>query len=249
MNKSNYILIAFLGITGATSALVKRYISKPATKVESTTSDYEKAKQILVDLNTYYAEHPDYEAQVEHVLYSNHSSQIAYESYQGFYRHSKSKEHSVLMGIETIHDGQTKVVVDTNSKSITLHTAPSTVATTGIELESALKICSSIQIKDSGKISTITLVFSGNNYPLSKMTVAIQANRIMALEMWHNESVPDENGTAIKPRTKIVYSNYKENKRYVGNEFKLERILQFKNKSIIPNQKFKNYRILDLRTK
>lgn len=103
MQKSKYLLVLFLGIAGVSSAIISSNFKTISVGVNPPT-DIELAKKVLVDLNSFYAENPDYEAEVIHSLFSNHTAKSAYESYSGYYKHSKSREHNVLMGFETIQN-------------------------------------------------------------------------------------------------------------------------------------------------
>jgi len=218
------------------------------TVLPAVPHDLEKAERILVDLNSYYLEHPNYGVTVTHALYSHYNAQTADETYTGYYRRNKLKEHSVLMGIETIQNEQTKVVIDTNSKLVMVYNTIPMANSPGIEIISALKLCSSIHVNDKGAESRIELDFQDNQYPLSKMVIAIVDHRLTVLEMWHNEAVTDDNGEIIKPRTKISYSNYQENKKFSAKEFSTGHVVELKNSAIIPAESYSLYRIMDLRS-
>jgi membrane peptidoglycan carboxypeptidase len=152
------------------------------------------------------------------------------------------------MGIETIQNEQTKVVIDTNSKLVMVYNTIPMANSPGIEIISALKLCSSIRVNDKGTKSTIELDFQDNQYPLSKMVIAIVDHRLTVLEMWHNEAVTDDNGEIIKPRTKVSYTDYQENKKFSAKEFAIGHIVELKNSVITPKAEFSLYRIMDLRT-
>jgi hypothetical protein len=248
MKKSVCLLLVLIGITGFSMGYVNNVGPKSKTVLPAVTNDLEKAERILVDLNSYYLEHPNYGVTVTHALYSHYNAQTADETYTGYYRRNKLKEHSVLMGIETIQNEQTKVVIDTNSKLVMVYNTIPMANNPGIEIISALKLCSSIRVNDKGAESTIELDFQDNQYPLSKMVIAIVDHRLAVLEMWHNETVTDDNGEIIKPRTKVYYTNYQENKKFAGKEFDNGHIVEIKNQAVIPKQKYINYRIMDLRT-
>ncbi|MEY3099584.1 MAG: hypothetical protein RIS63_477, partial [Bacteroidota bacterium] len=113
MKKSVCLLLVLTGITGFSMGYANNVGPKSKTVLPAVTNDLEKAERILVDLNSYYVEHPNYTATVTHALYSNYNAQTADETYTGYYRHNKLKEHSVLMGIETIQNEQLRVVIDT----------------------------------------------------------------------------------------------------------------------------------------
>jgi hypothetical protein len=80
------------------------------------------------------------------------------------------------------------------------------------------------------------------------MVIAIVDHRLTVLEMWHNEAITDENGEIIKPRTKVSYTNYQENKKFAAKEFAIGHIVELKNSAITPKDEFSLYRIMDLRT-
>jgi hypothetical protein len=248
MKKSVCLLLVLIGITGFLMGYVNNVGPKSKTVLPAVTHDLEKAEKILVDLNTYYLEHPNYEAGVEHSLYSNYNAQTADETYTGYYRRNKLKEHSVLMGIETIQNEQFKVVIDTNSKLVMVYNTIPMANNPGIEIISALKLCSSIRVNDKGAESRIELDFQDNQYPLSKMVIAIVDHRLAVLEMWHNEAITNDNGEIIKPRTKVSYTNYQENKKFSAKEFAIGHIVELKNSVITPKAEFSLYRIMDLRT-
>jgi hypothetical protein len=248
MKKSVGILVMLIGIAGMSKANAITIGPFPKSLVAATSNDLEKAEKILVDLNTYYLEHPNYEAGVEHSLYSNYNAQTADETYTGYYRHNKLKEHSVLMGIETIQNEQLRVVIDTNSKLVMVYNTIPMANNPGIEIISALKLCSSIRVNDKGAKSTIELDFQDNQYPLSKMVIDIVDHRLAVLEMWHNEAITDENGEIIKPKTKVSYTDYQENKKFSAKEFAIGHIVELKNSVITPKAEFSLYRIMDLRT-
>jgi hypothetical protein len=249
MKKSIGLFLVLIGITGFSMGYVNTVGPNSKMVLPAVTHDLEKAERILVDLNSYYLEHPNYGVTVTHVLYSNHVIQTPDETYMGFYRRNKSKEHSVLMGIETIQNEQFKVVIDTNSKLVMLENSTPMTNTAGLEVVSALKLCSSVKVNINGNESTIDLNFQGNQYPLSKLTIVIVNHRLSTLEMWHNETVTDDNGSIIKPRIKVSYTNYQENKKFSAKEFAIGHIVELKNSAITPKAEFSLYRIMDLRTK
>lgn len=248
MKKSVGLFLVLIGITGFSMGYVNTIGPFSKSLVAATSNDLEKAERILVDLNSYYLEHPNYSATVTHALYSNYNAQTADESYSGFYRHNKLKEHSILMGIETIQNEQFKVVIDTNSKLVMVYNTIPMANNPGIEIISALKLCRSIHVNDKGAESRIELDFQDNQYPLSKMVIAIVDHRLTVLEMWHNEAITDENGEIIKPRTKVSYTDYQENKKFSAKEFAIGHIVELKNSAITPKAEFSLYRIMDLRT-
>lgn len=248
MKKSVCLLLVLTGITGFSMGHVNTVGPKSKMVLPAVTNDLEKAERILVDLNNYYLEHSNYSATVTHALYTHYNAQTADETYTGYYRRNKLKEHSVLMGIETIQNEQTKVVIDTNSKIIMVNNPIQMVNNPGIEIIAALKLCSSVRVNDKGAESTIELVFQGNEYPLAKMLIAIVDHRLAVLEMWHSEAVTDDNGEIIKPRTKISYSNYQENKKFSAKEFSTGHVVELKNSAIIPAESYSLYRIMDLRS-
>lgn len=248
MKKSIGLFLVIMGITGFSMGYVNTVGPNSKTVLPAVPHDLEKAERILVDLNSYYLEHPNYGVTVTHALYSHYNAQTADETYTGYYRRNKLKEHSVLMGIETIQNEQTKVVIDTNSKLVMVYNTIPMANSPGIEIISALKLCSSIRVNDKGTKSTIELDFQDNQYPLSKMVIAIVDHRLTVLEMWHNEAVTDENGEIIKPRTKVSYTDYQENKKFSAKEFAIGHIVELKNSVITPKAEFSLYRIMDLRT-
>jgi hypothetical protein len=248
MKKSIGLFLVLIGITGFSMGYVNTVGPKSKTVLPAVTNDLEKAERILVDLNSYYVEHPNYAATVTHALYSNYNAQTADETYTGYYRHNKLKEHSVLMGIETIQNEQLRVVIDTNSKLVMVYNTIPMANNPGIEIISALKLCSSIRVNDKGAKSTIELDFQDNQYPLSKMVIDIVDHRLAVLEMWHNEAITDENGEIIKPKTKVSYTDYQENKKFSAKEFAIGHIVELKNSAITPKAEFSLYRIMDLRT-
>jgi hypothetical protein len=248
MKKSIGLFLVIMGITGFSMGYVNTVGPNSKTVLPAVPHDLEKAERILVDLNSYYLEHPNYGVTVTHALYSHYNAQTADETYTGYYRRNKLKEHSVLMGIETIQNEQTKVVIDTNSKLVMVYNTIPMANSPGIEIISALKLCSSIRVNDKGTKSTIELDFQDNQYPLSKMVIAIVDHRLTVLEMWHNEAVTDDNGEIIKPRTKVSYTDYQENKKFSAKEFAIGHIVELKNSVITPKAEFSLYRIMDLRT-
>lgn len=248
MKKSIGLFLVLMGITGFSMGYVNTVGRNSKTVLPAVPHDLEKAERILVDLNSYYLEHPNYGVTVTHALYSHYNAQTADETYTGYYRRNKLKEHSVLMGIETIQNEQTKVVIDTNSKLVMVYNTIPMANNPGIEIISALKLCSSIHVNDKGAESRIELDFQDNQYPLSKMVIAIVDHRLTVLEMWHNEAVTDDNGEIIKPRTKVSYTDYQENKKFSAKEFAIGHIVELKNSVITPKAEFSLYRIMDLRT-
>lgn len=255
MKINRWLLVAIVTIVSGI-ALYSNVLTNKSLKVKNAKAADStvilKAVQWLGELKSYYKAHPNYSVKIDHYLYESFSSTSISEHYKGFYSKEGEKEFSQILGVTTIQNQQHRLVVDTNAKTILLINPLKVVAEEellNLNSKELIATCESVNCIDSSGVRTLTFNFKSFQYPLKKLTLIIVHHRLTLIEMLHNEAVESESGKKIVPKTKIVYSDYKEKFRIPKGKLQIDQFINKKKNIYEPVNRYANYLVYDLTSK
>ncbi len=202
--------------------LVLVFISKTAAGQDVKT----QVMNILIAVNKKYSEAKSFSASVTHNFYKSHESQNISETFKGYYYRENNKTHSFLMGIETIQNKDSRVVIDTNNKAVVYQNPVEENNYPAPDLTQTLKLSNQILILDTAGVKRITLNFDRKSYPCSKLEIYVLDDVITKLILFHSEVTEDENDVKMIPKTEIIFSNIKINKKLPESEFTTSNVVQ-----------------------
>jgi hypothetical protein len=216
-----------------------------------TIANNQKDKEVLVkltELHQYYFKNPNYSVELKHVLFSsNNATDVIDESFNGYYKTNGKLEQSHLMGVFTIQNNDLRLVLDTQSKVITI-SDPVKIEPFNINgIQNSLKLCDSYSIFKTDSIEQILMEFNPKKNPLNKLVISIKNNRITRLDMYHTETIENSKDEQILPHTRIEFTNYIEKYKIKATELNFNEFLKQKNNKISVADKYKNYKLHDLR--
>lgn len=217
----------------------------------TTKSFNEKDKKVLVKLNElhqYYIQHPNYSVDIKHTLFSSAMQGASIEeTFNGFYKTNGILEHSDLMGFMTIQNDKIRMVLDTQSKIIKISNTNITQPFSTETIKNSLKMCKNYSLKRIDSIDLITLEFDTINYPLRKLSIGILNNRVMSIDMFHNETIEGLDNKKKYPHTRIDFFNYNEKYKLKKKDVSLDKFLINKNNKWELNTQYSDYKLYDLR--
>jgi hypothetical protein len=221
-----------------------------STKAELINS-YKKACDWFINTQ-------DYSFAMKYVSFKDHYSNETLESSEGFYKRSGNKFRMEAVGIKTIQDNKTKIVIDTADRIIAL-TDPGSLSPnmqTADELIALLGNVKLIRKKNNGKATTYRIDFKKNElYDAYEFTVN-EKGILEKLCYFYAEQTEKEYGdgdevkpyeNTVKPRMEITFTNYVFPAKTLATEFSDRSIVIASNKVSL-SDKYKGYNIKDYRT-
>lgn len=215
-------------------------------QISNAQSEKAKAIEILKTVNTTLSNSNSISMKITHKFYNTHADKVPADVYQGFYKRSKLKTHSLIMGIETIENKNMKVAIDTTNNSIIINSlTKSTVPMP--DLSSSLSFCSKIAVSNiDSSAKEITLEFESGKFPFEKLIFEVRKNIMTKLVMFHSETVDNEDGKQIKPKTEILFTEVEVNENISSSEFDYSYILLENGKTFKLTSKYNNYKLINL---
>lgn len=204
------------------------------------------AAKILTTANANLVTAHSLSMRVTHKFYSSHQETVPSDVYNGFYKRSKLRVHSVLMGIENIEGKNLKLTIDTTNSTVIVN-KQKTVNLPIPDLDNSLSFCSNVLVSKKDSLSSeIQLLFESGKYPMDKIVFEIKNNIIVKLTLYHSESTENEEGKLIKPKTEIVFTEVEINKNIPGSEFEISNIIKENGKEFQLTTKYSNYKLINL---
>ncbi|HEY1047568.1 MAG TPA: hypothetical protein VGF79_14075 [Bacteroidia bacterium] len=216
---------------------------------ESITKD--EAIKIIKKINSEMFAQKNFATNLVYKIYKHHQDSVPETQMEGYYIRNGIKEHSMIVGVETIQDEKTRLIIDTTSQSIVI-TDPKIVG--GVidqSLLAALDYCSKIEKIVNGKdIELVLHIKEGFGIGFSKINVVVDSklNWIKKLVLCYvNTTLPGfENFTSPKLEINYIASNDKKVER---SEFEFDKYL-IKSKGVFQlSEQYKNYTLTNIKRK
>lgn len=206
----------------------------------------DKAAEILGNVNAFLNKASSVSMSVTHRFYSAHDDANPSDIYRGYYKKSKEKVHSSLMGIETYENKEMKISVDTSNASVVLSGITPAIGPVP-DFKTSLSFCSKVTVeaKDSG-VQEIQLWFDAAKYPMERVILQVKNNIITKLVLYHSETIEDESGKVLKPKTEIVFSNIKTEGHISSSEFDFSPIVKRSSGQYVLTPAYHQYKLINL---
>ena len=195
-----------------------------------------RVKQILMQLNEYYNNNPNYWVDIEYAQFDESNKLV--QKINGFYKHYNEFEHSQQLGIETIVNKQGKILIDTSKKVIILQPYTKN-SIREFAYDQYLNSCNDVTLIDSGKIKQIHFFLNPKNGGVKKYVLSIEENRIKQLEI-----VKMDPSTLKFNTIQISFSKYKNNKRLKESETSFDAILENNKNTFSTRKKYIGFKII-----
>lgn len=179
---------------------------------------YDKARADFKKVNRLYASTVSYSLDIQYLVFDNHTAGNMVEQKAGKYVKSGERSYMQVLNTETIINKERTIVMNHEDKFILISdTKPLQISPLQTNVDTMLKWCSSIRVKETGSAERqYTLFFSEKEeIEFSKIEVVINLNdySIRKLVLCYNQEMPlDENdyyAKEKKPRLEIVYKAFK----------------------------------------
>jgi hypothetical protein len=195
---------------------------------------------------------------VTYTLFSGYTSTAAFETDRGVFMKQGNNTYSELLGIVSLSNSNATVTLDSNEQTIVVtdppdknHTDPSLV-----NLDSILKLCSSVEYKELGELNYYRLRFDGVTffeYNAIEVYIDRKTNFLSRLTLYFRMEVDlDEEGDACskdKPRLEIVYSNINTAPQFAARQFSETKFIGIKGKTITASPAYSNYHLINNKTR
>ncbi len=203
----------------------------------------DEAKQIITKINQSMLNPKFYSANLDYSIYSSYSDSIPLEKINGFYKRNGAKEHSSIIGIETIQNEKERVVIDTGMENIILASPNLKPQLIESSMQAAVSMCKKItktktalgyvlsfNIDPSANLgfSNFQLEYLEEDYFISSITLFYQNANIPGYEKIQN------------PKVRINYSNINTS-RIPNSEFEIDKYLLNKNKLYALTNAYQTY--------
>ncbi len=209
-------------------------------------------KAVLIGINKAYADNKAYSMDVKHSSYAGHESAVPVETQSGKYVKSGLNYYSNLLGIETIQNGEAKLVVAKNERYMLLSDKDklkNMVVDQDYlnhvldQAESIKKTALGKQVKyiiklKSGELESYTITVNENNF-ITELGIFYRKER-----QWKNKQGQVTKG---KPKLLVSYSNIKLNPSINKERFSFNKYLRVSGKTYKPSSAFVNYNFTDTR--
>ncbi len=176
----------------------------------------EKAKQDFKKVNLLYSSTPGYSMDIQYSVFDNYTGGNLVEQKTGKYIKSNNMSYTKILEIETVVNPKTTVIVNNEDNAIVItDTKKIEFSPMQTNMDTLLKLCSSISVKDIGVTERqYTLNFANDDMEFSKIEVSINlANfSIRKLMLYYNDEMPltvdDYYAKEKKPRLEITYKTF-----------------------------------------
>jgi len=230
-------------------------VAKPTDNWNIITVD-EMSKEIK-KIEAFYKNTPAYSVSVTHASYKSYTATSSEDKMNGYFmKDAKNNYHSYVLGIHSVQNNKIKITVDSLNKSILIN-EPDKAFTKEVkvkEIEQMLKICTSVKKQNGTEISKYRFEFGkGTQYAAYEIWVNMDS-RLQKIILYFNAEFPsdpdNDKSVKTKPRAEIVFSNYKTGiKPVYKDHFDETKYIKLSGDKYIPTEKFKNYKVYDLRAK
>lgn len=191
--------------------LLAAFVAKAETPAEKARIDFQK-------VNNLYASTASYSVDIQYSVFDSHQGGNLVEQKSGKYIKHGDMSYSKLLDIETIVNPKRTVIVNHEDKFIVVtDTRKVELSPLQTDVESLLKLCSSIKTQDLGTTERhYTLSFSEDEdeAEFSKIELVINLTNysIKKMILYYNQEMPltenDYYAKEKKPRLEIVYKAF-----------------------------------------
>jgi hypothetical protein len=190
-----------------------------------------------------------YQVNITHLSYEDHASDLVHEKASGYYRRDKKCYHSLVLGIQSIQNENLRLVVDTVARRIIIGNPDASLERqSSPELRDlAFDRCKSISKSDDKNIRSYRMVFP-DDYSLSSCTISSDSQyRLQEILILYNRKVKNTEHKEVKPKMKIIFSEWNESLRFQPGEFsEAPYLIKDGNKYRLTNT-YKAYKLIDQR--
>lgn len=214
--------------------------------------------QVAADFRTVnetYLQTPRLSMKVSYTLFPSYTSTAAFETDKGVYYKDGINSYSELLGIVSLTNSSLSMTLDSNEQTIVVTDAPSKAARNPslVDLDSLLKVCSSMDSKDAGGgIRYYKLRFDGRAFfEYNAIDVYVNSTthfleRIILYyraEMDLDES--DSNLAKDRPRLEIRYTDISTSPVFSAEQFSEKKFIRAAGKKITCAAAYNGYRLIN----
>lgn len=233
-----------------TIAIFTLFVLLSAATQPSSISKDEAIKLIRKINEQMYAE-KHFGTDLRYAIYKNHSDSVAAESIPGFYYRNGMKEHSMVIGVETIQDENQRLVVDSNSQTMLIAEPKKLGGLIDESLIAALNYCSKIERQDEGNESELILhIQQGKGIGFSKIQVKFdkKTSWIRQLTLCYVNTLLPGYEKYNSPKVEIKYLSASDD-RIKRNQFVFDKYLVRVNGQYQQAEAYKTYSLTNLKSK
>jgi len=177
----------------------------------------EKAKVDFKKVNLLYATTPVYSLDIQYAVFDNHTGGNLVEQKFGQYVKNRLLSYTKILGIETVVNEKRTVIVNNEDRAIIItDTRKIELSPIQTNMDTLLKLCKSIKVKDLGVSERYYSFDFGDDESseFSKIEVYINLSNysIKKMVMFYNQSMPltqnDFYAKEKKPRLEITYKAF-----------------------------------------
>lgn len=222
------------------------------------TDNRAKAAGDFRAVNTAYINTPQLQMDVTYTLFPGYTSTAAFETDRGVFMKQGNNTYSELLGIVSLSNSNVTVTLDSNEQTIVVTDPPDKnyADPSLVDLDSLLKLCSSIEYKELGELNYYRLRFDGVTffeYNVMEVYIDRKTNFLSRLTLYFRMEVDlDEEGDACtkdKPRLEIVYTNINTAPQFAARQFSETKFIGIKGKSVSAAPAYSRYRLINNRTR
>lgn len=214
----------------------------------------EQMAKVFEQINSWFKTTSNYSVTVTHASYENYTTKVPFEKSIGYFKKENECYHSFLLGIHTIQNANSKIVIDTSNQSMMVVNIDNSIwaSYTMDDYKYTLKACKSIEVMKINDDRKYKLEYA-DGYPLERYEFLIATDGTLKEVVWYYskkvpKNVDDENSEKVKPRLSITFSGYKKNAvGSVKQECAESKYIIKKGNKMFPSDKYKNYSLSDQR--
>jgi hypothetical protein len=241
-NKNSFFWPSWILIGVVLSGFTQGQGWSPASK--------EELKNCMASIDRKMKSMDHYQVSITHLSYEDHSSEIVHDRSVGFYRRDRKRYHSSMMGVNTIQNEYLRVVIDSTNKIISIGDPDASLEQQpSPELRDlAFDRCSSIlksEQKSNGKAFKMNFP---DSYSLSSCQIAEDENSLLSeIVILYNRKVKNLQHKEVRPKLKIIFSNWKISGEFSENEFSESRYVVKNGSKYQLTGAYVHYKLLDQR--
>jgi len=189
-----------------------------------------------------------YEVNVTHASFTDYKTDIAHQSFKGYFKRNNEEFHNFLLGVQTIQTAKCKVVIDSERKVIAVADPISSLDSIMpvSDYTTTYKLCSSIKRSVIANRIYYRMEFK-ENYSVSAIELTVKDSLPEKIVMYYSKAVK-QGGSSTKPRLEISFSNW--NTKFSGDKefFDIQKYLDNKgNQYFLKTPYAAKFKLLDER--
>ena len=213
------------------------------------------ARDVLKKMQEFYASCSEFEVSATYELFKGNKSNTVEESYEGFYQKSKEGFYQKIDETECIATGDFFLAISHPEQIMVLEKSKK-IAMNDLNLETSLKHCKSLEVKQEEKNYIVLMYFSidsGLPFSLVKITIDKKSYELKVLDLYYAEEIDFSKRISSQDmqqaHLRIKNRDFSKKIKKDDKRYQLSSYLTGNNGEATPSETCKGYELVDKRTK